>query len=1175
MALLDKVKDAFGTVLNKLNVGTKNDPTVLDLSPYTPPKLDNPFKYVTGTAKFIGNVAGEVLAPRIGQKVQQVKEGKSFLTAIGELLNPQEAANFRGDKRKAKIGEYVTQGLSQEQSILRAKKDEYQELAFGAVTDRGLTKGVQINKVKENFVKHAKAQLNFLGKNSAADKLDNVLGKSFANVDDLERYVRLNFKKELADPKVRSTIDNWLVSSRQMAGQNVTNRVNNITDDSRRVYEEQALQKAKRSNLLKPQRTEDILVGKINVNPDDYVNATKDVKAGSTSMTNKNVLLMENADGTFDVLDGHHRLVEHLQRNLGQKIKADIIPLDSPNMPGSKELVRETLRNQGKFAGSKYVPREEAAGAFAGVEIERDDQGKVTGVDFDPVKAGLGILGFTVAKRTGLVGGNKEKERKFIETVRNSKNTIPEVATAVKGSYVPITNQATLNKAQQLIAENIDDAIRIAKSPGTPTAESNAIAQQLIYDFQKAGRYQDAIDIVEITAKKATSQGQAIQALSMYNRLSPEGILRYIQRVLDKTTGGKITPEFADDVVRHAENIQKLPEGSRQKIVETAKLINKIQELVPSNLLKKVSEIQTMGQLLNPKTWIRNIVGNAGFAGLEQVSDVVGAALDSPISLITGTRTKVAPSLFKQASGFKKGWVEGLDDALKGVDTARLPTQFDLPRTPALRGKVGRAANKLLNIELRATDRAFYKAAYDGSVYQQLKAYYKTTGQFLDTPTEAMKEIAHHDGLYRTFQDDNVVSKLFSSLKKGLNVGKDFGLGDIVLKYPKTPGALISRGIEYSPGGFVYTLYEAAKPLMGKSFNQKAFVESFSRAITGTTLLVGTGALMHRLGIITGERENSGKARALQRVTGLGAYRINVSALKRFVLSGMDKETAKRREGDTMINYDWFQPQAVPMAMGANIDEGASTQNTIMSKLLTAIGEGLDTIGEQPLVKGLSNIFRTQGLSGTWDAIIKNTPSSFVPTILNQIKQLADNTARNTYSPDTLQYAFNIAKNKIPGWAGTLPPQVDVFGNNIETYQGQSNNLFNVFFNPAFKSNFATTPEAKMVLDIFEQTGETGQIPRIAPNKIKIQKEGMEEAIEIQLTPTQVTAYQRYIGTVSKKLFESFANDARFQQLPDEEKVSYLSNIITDIATAGKVIILGHRPSNMSNRTQQIIQQYR
>ena len=214
--------------------------------------------------------------------------------------------------------------------------------------------------------------------------------------------------------------------------------------------------------------------------------------------------------------------------------------------------------------------------------------------------------------------------------------------------------------------------------------------------------------------------------------------------------------------------------------------------------------------------------------------------------------------------------------------------------------------------------------------------------------TSEMIEQAHLDGLYKTFQDKNVLSTAFSNLKRTLNGGKEFGLGDIIMKYPKTPANLLMRGIDYSPLGMVKETFNLAK----HGFNQKRFVESLSRAATGTGLLF-TGLTLYNLGIMQGKKSSDKEAAELMRETGVDQYTINLSALRRFAMSGLNPNYAKKQEGDLMVNYDWIQPAALPITVGTNIaQQKKGNKNVNAGDLLGATvfiqcQAGIDTLAEQ------------------------------------------------------------------------------------------------------------------------------------------------------------------------------------------------------------------------------------
>lgn len=458
-------------------------------------------------------------------------------------------------------------------------------------------------------------------------------------------------------------------------------------------------------------------------------------------------------------------------------------------------------------------------------------------------------------------------------------------------------------------------------------------------------------------------------------------------------------------------------------------------------------------------------------------------------------------------------------------------------------------AEKALNIELRATDRAFYEAAKQESLLNQMRAA-KT-----NVPTEEMQNIAHLDGLYRTFQDENALSNLFSGIKRLLNANKEFGIGDSILKYPKTPANLLMRGIDYSPAGFVKTILEAAAPLAKKQFNQKAFVESFSRAIVGSAFLFGTGALMHKLGIITGRPAEDKDLAELQREQGFGEYRINVSALKRLVFG--DGNT-KPQSGDKIISYDWFQPQAIPLAIGADVDANKGTAAGIVGTILQALGTGINAFADQPVVQGLQTLFSgqqgqmEQGLIKTLEGV----PSSFVPTLLSQVKQLADNQRRETYNPNKTQESLNRAENKIPGMAGKLPQKYGTLGQPLETYQNGSNNPLNVFLNPAFTNTYNPSENVQKITDIYKQTGEVKQVPRVVPKKIVVSGKSFE------LTGQEYADYQKRVGELIDQGFGKIPGSIK-----PEEATKRMQAVMNDANEQAKMEILKARGENVYKKS--------
>ena len=386
-------------------------------------------------------------------------------------------------------------------------------------------------------------------------------------------------------------------------------------------------------------------------------------------------------------------------------------------------------------------------------------------------------------------------------------------------------------------------------------------------------------------------------------------MLQYATRTI-KTANDKLSPKNqiklsdvdAGKIVDDMKKIGEMPEG-QAKIEATQVVLKNIASQIPAGLLKKVDTLQTMAQLMNPKTSVRNIIGNAGMMVNENISNTVGAPLDKLVSKFTGKRTVTLPSLPTQAKGYVQGFKNGIRQTKLGIQGDA--TQFDLPQGKIFKETniLGRTANKgqkVLDYMLRVPDEASKKAIYDDSLRGAMKL------AKVDVPTSEMKIAAENDAKYGTFQDSTKLAQTFGAIKKALNFNKDFGVGSLILKYPKTPANLIMRAVDYSPAGFFKSAYRLAEPLIkgmeeGKTysdtFNQRDFVKTTSRALVGTGNLIGSGYILGKLGIITGKSSKDFDTSNMQKQVGLGDYKLNIDGLKRFVMSGFDASQAKPHKG--------------------------------------------------------------------------------------------------------------------------------------------------------------------------------------------------------------------------------------------------------------------------------------
>lgn len=778
-----------------------------------------------------------------------------------------------------------------------------------------------------------------------------------------------------------------------------------------------------------------------------------------------------------------------------------------------------------------------------------------------------------------------QKERRFAKTTVAGAERTPKALKKILDDsndlYNPLNNKVEFAKAERFVETNsVDDVLNRIRST-SDTREVSYLGQALMNKFQKIGDYASEGQLALEISKKGTEFGQAIQALSIWKKLSPTGAKVWAQKLAnDANTASKavagdknfvqFTEQELKAIGKQAEQIGKAT-TEYDKAVQTQLLAKLISAKLPTDFLSKVGTIQTMAQLINPKTLVRNVAGNMIFGVFEAVSNGIATPIDLAVSLFTKKRGVANLNPVGYAKGFAQGFGRGVKESLLGIDTlGNSSLEQGVKNGFIFQSKVMQGFEKTLNLVLKPFDRAFYEANYRATLEGLMKANGVTK------PTQEMIEQAHYMGLYRTFQDDNVATKVFGNLKKAMNTSYDrktkklvvnpFGLGDLVLKYTKVPANIIMRAVDYSPIGYVKAVMELAQPLFKREFNQAEFVNAIARASVGTLGVMNTGYILGKLGIITPKPDSSKDVRNAQQLDGVRSYAINISALKRYVSSGFDPESAKQMEGDTLVSYDWAQPVSIPLAMGANWAETENLKkNSAQERILASFGAGgvafadaMNTLTEQPLLQGLKTTFSPQGLVQGLINTVKGAPASFVPTVLNQINQLTDNTRRETFSPNILEESKNLAINKVPFLSQSLPVKYDILGKPLEKYQGGTNTFANVMINPAFVSKVGSDENLKEVIRLYETLDDTGVIPNTVTNKVKINKE------DVILTGEQMSMYQKEIGSKSDEYIRKLLSNEDYYKLPDDTKASLLAKGLSNINSATKINMFGDRPENVS-----------
>ena len=225
--------------------------------------------------------------------------------------------------------------------------------------------------------------------------------------------------------------------------------------------------------------------------------------------------------------------------------------------------------------------------------------------------------------------------------------------------------------------------------------------------------------------------------------------------------------------------------------------------------------------------------------------------------------------------------------------------------------------------------------------------------------------------------------------------------------------------------------------------------------------------------------------------------------------------------GNETFTYDWAQPVGSALSITADIYKNNINMDNAVNIITNALATGGNTLFEQSMLSGLSELFG--GNDGFMPAVanaVLDLPSQFVPTLSKQAAELTDPYARRTATGSMTDKAANKVLARIPGASKTLEPVVDVLGRDVKRYGGK-NNLFNVFLNPANVNIANPTAETKEIWRLYEETGDVGVFPKVAPNTFTY------GGTSYSLTAKEQTQFQRVMGQETEKaLQELFAGNS-------------------------------------------------
>lgn len=774
-------------------------------------------------------------------------------------------------------------------------------------------------------------------------------------------------------------------------------------------------------------------------------------------------------------------------------------------------------------------------------------------------------------------------DKGYVKDIRKNKEQF---------EYNPISNQETLTKARNKVEQDSQKSERdfLAFDSEGINADDVAIAEVLITEAIAKGDRSKANYLTAALAEKLTQAGQAIQATKIFKRMTPEGMVLYAQKEINKINrdleknNPKLYKKLKDegalpklddpDIEKITEYMQEAQSYSddywntRQKDKAIAKALSVVDNKIPSTILEKVASIRRSGLLLNLKTLMRNLGSNISFGTLEAIKDIPATGIDKLTSLVTGERTVSLPNR-AYFSGAKKGAIEGIEDVRDNIRTAGKDSKYELPKKTFKRtdtykdivntfksGDIKEGSKKAFRRALsdyedasmyivEGTDRPFWQGRFESELANQMKL--KGLEYGVDTPTTEMLESAQKSADYATFKNKNKVSETFGKIRKVLNGGKPIGAADVFgLTFTNVPGSVATKAYDYSPAGLFTTAKEFYNAISknGK-FDQRNFVDSLSRSLVGSSGWA-LGAYLIAQGIIRGASDDDDDKANAEKQMGLQENSLNISALGRLAKG----EDTTLQKGDKFYSFDWLQPAASPFLVGSDIYKAQKEgENPAFAGAKSAVNQ----IADMSSLSQVSKLFKGYSGSDLFEnaaKVVGEFPSSFIPTLWNNAGQFTDEYKRVSYDATDAYFKTNVNKTlaKIPGLRTTLEKQIDTFGNEQKQYRN-GNDFWSTFINPGYNSMYDPTPLQEEILRVYNETGDKGVFPITAASSVTYNSESLK------LNPKQRMTYQKTAGEYVTQILSKVIESDAYNNFDDNQKATLLKEVISDSNTLGKASV--------------------
>ena len=550
----------------------------------------------------------------------------------------------------------------------------------------------------------------------------------------------------------------------------------------------------------------------------------------------------------------------------------------------------------------------------------------------------------------------------------------------------------------------------------------------------------------------------------------------------------------------------------------------------------------------NPRTHIRNTVGNAIFSPFKTAKDIIGAQLEKAF-VKDGVKTKAVvnrktdKSLLDYAEKDFNTNISAIKGEAKYGTNQHIQEMRKIFKMPLLE-KLRKANTGALEAE----DMLFLKHHYTKTLAGAMKANGITAANANTLENmqvmDALKTYATNEAQKATYRDVNVFSENVTRIKRKINEAPGASiLTEGILPFAKTPANVIARGVEYSPinlargafnlatGGVDFSSPESVissfknlvKGIKGEKYTVSEALDQLASGLTGTGICA-LGALLASLGLVTGKEDDGDKEGDFEKLYGVQDYAMQI--------------------GGTSMTIDWAAPAAMPFFTGVEL-YNAMKDDDKSSTLMSQIFKIADPVFEMSMLDGLNNAIEATAYSDS-KAVVSfaqagalNYAGQFIPTLSGQFARTGNRYRTQTYvdknksvSP-TMQRFVQQQQAKIPVLNNQLPAYRDQWGRKQDNGNVGARALQN-FVSPGYWSTDKSTPVDDEIKRIYDELGEATVLPSYAAKKFNVNGETKH------LTAKEYDKFAQTRGQTAYKTIEKLMTNPAYTILDTDEQAAVI-----------------------------------